>query len=148
MIISLVALLLGFAPSLDDPATTIGSGGALSMILKGFSSSAVALVAAALFLAAAMQATNLHKRLALFILSKVGVRTGALVFGAIIVLILFVFFVPSAAARAGAVVPILLGMFAAFGLPHNSLLGHYSLLPLFNLFPFGMLRLKQRLHKI
>lgn len=123
MIISLVALLLGFAPSLDDPATTIGSGGALSMILKGFSSSAVALVAAALFLAAAMQATNLHKRLALFILSKVGVRTGALVFGAIIVSIILAFFVPSATARAGAVVPILLGMVAAFGLPHNSRLG-------------------------
>src|SRR5690625_3734378 len=123
MIISLVALLLVFAPSLDDPETVIGSGGALSMILKGFSSSAVALVAAALFLAAAMQATNLHKRLALFILSKVGVRTGALVFGAIIVSIILAFFVPSATARAGAVVPILLGMVAAFGLPHNSRLG-------------------------
>ena len=120
MIIGLVALLLGLAPDMANPDVLLGSKAALGMALGGFSNPAVALVAAALFLAAAMQATNLHKRLALFILSKVGVKTGAIVFGAIIVSIVLAFFVPSATARAGAVVPILLGMVAAFGLPHNS----------------------------
>ncbi|BAQ09803.1 anion transporter [Bacillus sp. OxB-1] len=123
MIIALVALLLGLAPDMANPDVMLGTKDALKMALGGFSNSAVALVAAALFLAAAMQATNLHKRLALYILSKVGVRTGAIVFGAILVSIILAFFVPSATARAGAVVPILLGMVAAFGLPHNSRLG-------------------------
>ncbi|MFD0943009.1 DASS family sodium-coupled anion symporter [Savagea faecisuis] len=123
MIIAIVALSLGTSPSLDDPEKLMGTKGALKYALAGFSSSAVALVAGALFLAAAMQATNLHKRLALFILSKVGAKTGAIVFGAILVSIILAFFVPSATARAGAVVPILLGMVAAFGLPHNSRLG-------------------------
>lgn len=123
MIIALLAMLLGLAPALEDPNVLMGTKKALSMALGGFSNSAVALVAAALFLAAAMQATNLHKRLALFILSKVGVKTGAIVFGAILVSIILAFFVPSATARAGAVVPILLGMVAAFGLPKNSRLG-------------------------
>lgn len=123
MIIALVALLLGLAPDISNPDVILGTNAALRMALGGFSNSAVALVAAALFLAAAMQATNLHKRLALYILSKVGVKTGAIVFGAILVSIVLAFFIPSATARAGAVVPILLGMVAAFGLPHNSRLG-------------------------
>lgn len=123
MIIGLIALLIGFSPDMANPENMVGTKGALKMALGGFSNSAVALVAAALFLAAAMQATNLHKRLALYILSKVGVKTGAIVFGAILVSIILAFFVPSATARAGAVVPILLGMVAAFGLPHNSRLG-------------------------
>ncbi|MGG2057635.1 DASS family sodium-coupled anion symporter [Lysinibacillus pakistanensis] len=120
MIIALVTVLLGLAPSIDDPTAELGTAGALKLALSGFSNSAVALVAAALFLAAAMQITNLHKRLALWILSLVGTKTKAIVFGAILVSIALAFFVPSATARAGAVVPILLGMVAAFGLPRDS----------------------------
>lgn len=123
MILGLAALLLGLAPNMEKPDEILGTSGALKMALGGFSSPAVALVAAALFLATAMQATNLHKRLALYILSKVGVKTGAIIFGSILVSIILAFFVPSATARAGAVVPILLGMVAAFGLPVNSRLG-------------------------
>lgn len=78
----------------------LGTSGALKLALGGFSNSAVALVAAA------MQATNLHKRLALYVLSLVGTKTKAIVFGAILVSIILAFFVPSATARAGAVVPI------------------------------------------
>ncbi len=115
MIIALVTVLLGLAPSMDDPTTQLGTASALKLSLSGFSNSA-----AALFLAAAMQITNLHKRLALWILSLVGTKTKAIVFGAILVSIALAFFVPSATARAGAVVPILLGMVAAFGLPRDS----------------------------
>ncbi|MCL1698610.1 MULTISPECIES: DASS family sodium-coupled anion symporter [unclassified Lysinibacillus] len=120
MIIALVTILLGLAPSMEDPTRELGTSDALKLALSGFSNSAVALVAAALFLAAAMQITNLHKRLALWILSLVGTKTKAIVFGAILVSIALAFFVPSATARAGAVVPILLGMVAAFGLPRDS----------------------------
>ena len=80
----------------------------------------MALVGAALFLAAAMQITNLHKRIALWVLSLVGTKTKALVLGAILVAIVLAFVVPSATARAGAVVPILLGVVAAFGLSKES----------------------------
>ncbi|MGM9945062.1 MAG: DASS family sodium-coupled anion symporter [Lysinibacillus sp.] len=123
MIIGLIAVLLGFAPSMENPDVLLETKGALKLALGGFSNSAVALVAAALFLAAAMQATNLHKRLALWVLSLLGTKTKAIVFGAILVSIILAFFVPSATARAGAVVPILLGMVAAFGLEKNSRLG-------------------------
>lgn len=123
MIIALIAISLGLAPSMEDPTELLTTSGALKLALGGFSSSAVALVAAALFLAAAMQITNLHKRLALLILLAVGTKTKAIVAGAILVSIVLAFFVPSATARAGAVVPILLGMVAAFGLANNSRLG-------------------------
>ncbi|MBS7344772.1 MAG: DASS family sodium-coupled anion symporter [Caryophanon sp.] len=123
MIIGLITISLGLAPSIDDPTELLTTSGALKLALGGFSSSAVALVAAALFLAAAMQVTNLHKRLALLVLSLVGTKTKAIVAGAIVVSIILAFFVPSATARAGAVVPILIGMVAAFGLATNSRLG-------------------------
>ncbi|MER2038323.1 MAG: DASS family sodium-coupled anion symporter [Solibacillus sp.] len=120
MILALIAVLLGLAPSMEDPSVQMGTSNALKLALGGFSSSAVALVGAALFLAAAMQITNLHKRIALWVLSMVGTKTNALVFGAILVAIVLAFVVPSATARAGAVVPILLGVVAAFGLSNQS----------------------------
>lgn len=120
MILALIAVLLGLAPSMEDPSVQLGTSNALKLALGGFSNSAVALVGAALFLAAAMQITNLHKRIALWILSLVGTKTNALVFGAILVAIALAFVVPSATARAGAVVPILLGIVAAFGLTKES----------------------------
>ena len=64
MILGLAAVLLGLAPNMENPEELLGTKNALKMALAGFSSPAVALVAAALFLATAMQTTNLHKRLA------------------------------------------------------------------------------------
>lgn len=60
---------------MEDPTELLTTSGALKLALGGFSNSAVALVAAALFLAAAMQVTNLHKRLALLVLSLVGTKS-------------------------------------------------------------------------
>ncbi|HAR6390475.1 TPA: DASS family sodium-coupled anion symporter [Staphylococcus pseudintermedius] len=135
IIVGLIILLLGFSPvqnltqALSNPQSggavlkgddLFGTGNALKLAFSGFSTSAVALVAAALFLATAMQVTNLHKRLALLVLSFVGNKTKNIVIGAILVSIILAFFVPSATARAGAVVPILLGMIAAFGATKNS----------------------------
>ncbi|ELN1793583.1 DASS family sodium-coupled anion symporter [Staphylococcus pseudintermedius] len=135
IIVGLIILLLGFSPvqnltqALGNPQSggavlkgddLFGTGNALKLAFSGFSTSAVALVAAALFLATAMQVTSLHKRLALLVLSFVGNKTKNIVIGAILVSIILAFFVPSATARAGAVVPILLGMIAAFGATKNS----------------------------
>ena len=120
LIISLIALLVGLSPDPEAPGEIFGTGPALSMALSGFSSGAVALVAAALALATAMQATGLHRRIALYVLKVAGEKTSRIVAGAIIISIILAFFVPSATARAGAVVPILLGMVAAFGLAVDS----------------------------
>ena len=135
LILGLIILLLGFSPvqhlseQLGHPKSgdtilkgseLLGTNNALSLAFSGFSTSAVALVTAALFLAVAMQETNLHKRLALYVLSIVGNKTKNIVIGAILVSIVLAFFVPSATARAGAVIPILLGMIAAFKVSKDS----------------------------
>ncbi|MDY5785528.1 DASS family sodium-coupled anion symporter [Corynebacterium sp.] len=120
LIIGLISLLAGLSPDPENPGEILGTGAALRTALAGFSTSAVALVAAALALATAMQATGLHRRIALYVLRFAGEKTSNIVIGAIVISIILAFFVPSATARAGAVVPILLGMVAAFGLSVQS----------------------------
>lgn len=120
MIVALIAVFVGMSPMIDDPSTTYGTSGALKLAIGGFSSTAVMLVGGALVLAAAMEITGLHKRIALYIMSKVGMKVGALVIGTIIVSFVLALFVPSATARAGTIVPILLGIVAAFGLGRES----------------------------
>lgn len=127
MIAGLIALGMGYAPPAVVPdgteAVNIGTSAGLRQAMAGLATPANTLVLMALFLAAAMQATNLHRRLALWVLRLVGESTNAVLVGAILVATILAFFVPSATARAGAVIPILLGMVAAFGLPKNSRLG-------------------------
>ena len=125
MIAGLIAMGLGFAPAPDaiEGAADIGTSAGVRQAMSGLATPANTLVLMALFLAAAMQATSLHKRLALWVLRLVGESTNAVLIGAILVATILAFFVPSATARAGAVIPILLGMVAAFGLPKESRLG-------------------------
>jgi anion transporter len=78
------------------------------------------LVAAALFLAAAMTITGLDRRIALFILSRFGARTNRVVIGLILVAIVLSFLVPSATARAAAIVPITMGIILAFKMDKHS----------------------------
>lgn len=82
VIITLMAVLIGFAP---DPATgkLFGTAAGLSMGLKGFSTTAFCLVAAAMFLATAMTKTGLDKRIALVILSHLGAKANRVVIGVI-----------------------------------------------------------------
>ncbi len=120
MIISWLAILVGLSPTIEDPTIMYGTKEALGMAIGGFSSTAVGLVAGALFLAAAMEITGLHKRIALFIMSKIGTKPNRLVMGTITVSFVLALFVPSATARAGTIIPILLGIVAAFGLTKQS----------------------------
>jgi anion transporter len=117
---ALIAILIGLTPSEEDPSTVTGTSKALGTALDGFSSSSVALVAAALMLAAAMQVTGLHRRIALGILRIAGEKTSHVLVGTIMISIVLAFFVPSATARGGAILPILLGMIAAFGAAKTS----------------------------
>lgn len=120
VIAATMALLLGISPSLSNPNVLIGTVQGLTMAMSGFSNTALTLVAAALFLAAAMTITGLDRRIALMILLRVGARTDRIVVGAIVVTTVLALLVPSATARAAAVVPIMMGVILAFGVDKKS----------------------------
>jgi len=111
----LMAFLLGLAPSVANPKVLLGTSGALTLAFSGFANTALVLVASALFLAAAMTATGLDKRIALNILSRVGTKTNHVVIGTILVGFVIAFMVPSTTARVACLVPITLGIIAAYG---------------------------------
>jgi anion transporter len=115
VIAALMAFLLGFAPNPANPKVLLGTSAGLTMAFGGFANTALVLVASALFLAAAMTATGLDKRIALTILSRVGVETHHVVIGTIVVGFVIAFLVPSTTARVACLVPITLGIIAAFG---------------------------------
>ena len=120
LITTLTAFLLGFSPELADPAKVMGTSKGLSIALNGFSNTAWALVGGALFLAAAMTHTGLDKRIALVVLSKVGAKTNRVLIGVIVVGFLLSFVVPSTTARVSCMVPIVMGIIVAFGVPLKS----------------------------
>jgi solute carrier family 13 (sodium-dependent dicarboxylate transporter), member 2/3/5 len=115
VIAALMAFLLGTAPNPANPAALMGTSAGLGIAFSGFANTALALVASALFLAAAMTATGLDKRIALVILSRVGTDVRHVVAGSILVGIVIAFLVPSTTARVSCLVPITLGIIAAFG---------------------------------
>lgn len=108
---------------LTEGAAPLSSAGALGVMLTGFSSSAVFLVAGALFLAVALKITGLDRRIALMVMSRVGLSPARLVLGAMAVGFILALFIPSATARVGAVIPIMVGIVAALGLAITSRLG-------------------------
>ena len=121
VIAGLMVFLLAFAPDAAKPAgAAMGTGTALGLALGGFSNSAVALVAAACFIAAAMTATGLDRRIALLVLSKVDARTNHIVIGAMVVGFLLSFIVPSTTARVACLVPIMMGFILAFKVERRS----------------------------
>ena len=72
---------------LRDGGPPLSSTGALNAMLTGFSSTAVLLVAAALFLAVALKLTGLDRRVALMVMSKVGLSPSRLVLGATLMIV-------------------------------------------------------------
>jgi anion transporter len=121
VIAALMAFLLAFVPDAARPAAGgMGTSAALGLALSGFASSAVALVAAACFIAAAMTATGLDRRIALSVLARMEARTSHIVIGAMVVGFLLAFIVPSATARAACLMPIMLGFIQAFGAERRS----------------------------
>jgi len=120
LIVALMAFLLGLAPNAAKPAEVLGTSAALGLALGGFANTALALVAAATFLSAGMTVTGLDKRIALFVLSKVGARTSHVVIGAILVGIVLSFLVPSTTARVACLVPIIMGIILAFRVDTHS----------------------------
>ena len=115
VIAALMAFLLGFAPNPASPNALMGTTAAMTLAFSGFDNTALVLVAAALFLAAAMTTTGLDKRIALSILTRTGTETRHVVAGTILVGFVIAFLVPSTTARVACLVPITLGIIAAFG---------------------------------
>lgn len=120
VIVALIALALGSAP-VGTGTELLGTGRALAKALSGFSNSALALVAAALFLSVAMTATGLDRRIAYRTLNRVGTTAKGVLVGAIAVTIILSLMVPSATARVACIVPIMSGIIAAFGVEKRSL---------------------------
>jgi anion transporter len=120
VIAALMAFLLGLAPSASNPNALMGTSAAMSLAFSGFTTTGLVLVAAALFLAAAMTITGLDRRVALTILSGVGTSTRSVVVGTILVGIVISFMVPSTTARVACLVPITLGIISAFGVNKRS----------------------------
>jgi solute carrier family 13 (sodium-dependent dicarboxylate transporter), member 2/3/5 len=115
VIAALMAFLLGTSPNPANPNALMGTSAGLGVAFSGFANTALALVASALFLAAAMTATGLDKRIALVILSRVGTETRHVIAGSMLVGFVLAFLVPSTTARVSCLVPIMLGIIAAFG---------------------------------
>ena len=120
VIAALMAFLLGLAPSVSNPNVLLGTSAAMSLAFSGFTTTGLVLVAAALFLAAAMTITGLDRRIALTILSGVGTTTRSVVVGTILVGFVIAFMVPSTTARVACLVPITLGIISAFGVNKRS----------------------------
>ncbi|AFN35385.1 DASS family sodium-coupled anion symporter [Taylorella equigenitalis] len=120
IIMGLIIFLVGLSPSLKDPTVLWTVKSSLAIALAGFSSSGLALVAAALFIAACMTYTGLDKRIALNTMNLVGTSTKSIYTGMILVTIVLSLVVPSATARGAAMIPIAMGMVVAFGVDKNS----------------------------
>jgi anion transporter len=120
VIAALMAFLLGFSPSPANPNALMGTSAGLTLAFSGFANTALVLVASALFLSAAMTSTGLDRRIALNILSRVGTETRNVVIGTILVGFVIAFLVPSTTARVACLVPITLGIIAAFGMSKKS----------------------------
>ncbi|CAK7054447.1 MAG: L-tartrate/succinate antiporter [Desulfovibrio sp.] len=114
IILAVMTLLLGFSPSVADPTKHFTMTQGLDVGLKGFSNNAWAMVAAALFLAAAMQKTGFDRRIALRIMAVVGAKSSHVLFGVIGTGFILSFFVPSTTARVACIVPIVMGIIQAF----------------------------------
>jgi anion transporter len=116
VILAAMTLLLGFSPSIAKPEINFTMAQGLSMGLQGLANGAWAMVAAALFLASAMQITGFDRRLALKIMSLVGARSNRILLGVIGTGFVLSFFVPSTTARVACIVPIVMGIVSAFKL--------------------------------
>jgi anion transporter len=119
-ILSVMSVLLGISPEVANPSKVLGMSRGLAMALGGFNNTAVAMIGGALVLAAAMQQSHYDKRIALYVLSKVGGKSSRMIIGLLIVGFILAVIVPSTTARAACMTPIAMGMAAALGVDKKS----------------------------
>jgi len=124
----LLIVTLGSSPISGLTGTPLGTAKAIPFALSGFSNSGWLFVAAGLAMAAAITSTGLEKRVAFLILRLVGTRVNAMMLGIIVTAFALTFLIPSVIARAATMVPIVIGLIEAFGLPRTSQVGKAMLL--------------------
>ena len=127
-LVFLMIVFLGYSPPTGTSGAVLGTGKAIPLALSGFSNSGWLFVAAGLAMAAAITSTGLEKRLAYLILKLVGTKVNAMMLGIIITAFVLTFLIPSVIARAATLVPIVIGLVEAFGLPLRSQVGKAMLL--------------------
>ena len=120
MITALTALLLGFSPNPEAPMKAMDTANALKLIISGYSSPAMILVGAAMFISVAMRKTGLDRRIAMLVLSSVGTKVSRIYLGVIITGLILAFFVPSATARIACLAPIIIGIVENLGIERKS----------------------------
>jgi di/tricarboxylate transporter len=119
-LVFLLIVSLGGSPASGLTGMALGTAKAIPMALSGFSNSGWLFVAAGLAMAAAITSTGLEKRVAFLILRLVGTRVNAMMLGIILTSFALTFLIPSVIARAATMVPIVIGLIEAFGLPRTS----------------------------
>lgn len=119
-LISLILLALGLSPEKGLVGPLLGTTKAIPTALSGFVNSGWAFVAAGLFMAAAITSTGIEKRIAYLILRAAGSRITAVIGGFIVIGFALTFIIPFVIARAATMVPLVLGIIAAFELPLQS----------------------------
>ena len=87
---------------------------------SGYSSPAMILVGAAMFISVAMRKTGLDRRIAMLVLSSVGTKVSRIYLGVIITGLILAFFVPSATARIACLAPIIIGIVENLGIERKS----------------------------
>jgi len=127
-LVFLLIVSLGGSPASGLTGMALGTAKAIPMALSGFSNSGWLFVAAGLAMAAAITSTGLEKRVAFLILRLVGTRVNAMMLGIILTSFALTFLIPSVIARAATMVPIVIGLIEAFGLPRTSHVGKAMLL--------------------
>ncbi len=98
----------------------LGTKKALLIAVSGFRSGAWFLVVAALFLAAAIQAAGLGKRLALMVVVRAGSKPRRMRAGILILCFLLTLFIPAQAANAVLMTSVCLGLMQALSIKRNS----------------------------
>ena len=119
LIALLMTLFLGLIPNVDT-GSAMGTSKAILQAMKGFSSPSIIVISGALIMAAAMQATELDRRIARAILSRVHPSPGAILAGCLLIGVVFSFLVPSPTGRTAVQIPILAGVVATLGLGEKS----------------------------
>ncbi|AMO54523.1 SLC13 family permease [Endozoicomonas montiporae] len=119
LIALLMTLFLGLTPN-PDTGSIIGTSKAILQAMKGFSSPSIIVISGALIMAAAMQATELDRRIARAILSRVHPSPAAILAGCLLIGVVFSFLVPSPTGRTAVQIPILAGVVATLGLGEKS----------------------------
>ena len=119
LIALLMTLFLGLIPN-SETGAVLGTSKAIGLAMKGFATSSIIVISGALIMAAAMQATELDRRIAHAILSRVHPSPGAILAGCLLIGVVFSFLVPSPTGRTAVQIPILAGVVATLGLSDKS----------------------------